>query len=294
MDGWAGAGGLSLGFEAAGFAVTGREMNADAVATYNANLKGISTREIITADTKWPAADVFIGGPPCQPFSFIGEQAGRHDPRDGFPAFFAAVRATKPEVFLCENVPGLLGRNRPYLDHVVRRFRGLGYSVQHRVIDASQHGVPQRRRRLVILGTRKPFEWPEATVVHTTAGAALGSMAKARRTPELYLTAAQDDYIARYEAKSFCTTPRDLRLDAPARTITCRNIGGSTSDMQRLVMRDGKRRRLTVAEAATLQSFPSSFVFKGCVGSQYDQVGNAVPPLVARHLADVVLAALEG
>ena len=105
----------------------------------------------------------------------------------------------------------------------------------------------------------------------------------------LFLTKRMDEYIAKYEMKSHCVRPRDLRLDEPARTLTCRNLAGATSDMQRIRLKDGRRRRLTVREAARLQSFPDWFEFYGTASSQYKQIGNAVPPFLAYHLATAIL-----
>ena len=100
-----------------------------------------------------------------------------------------------------------------------------------------------------------------------------------------FLTPQQDAYIAAYEAKSGCLNPRDLYPDMPARTLTCRNLAGATSDMHRVKLPDGRRRRITQREAARLQSFPDWFEFCGNETRQFTQIGNAVPPLLAYKLA---------
>jgi DNA (cytosine-5)-methyltransferase 1 len=100
-----------------------------------------------------------------------------------------------------------------------------------------------------------------------------------------FLTESQNVYIAKYEKASFCINPRDLYPDKPARTLTCRNLAAATGDMQRVKINDGRRRRLLIREAARLQSFPDWFEFTGNETSQFYQIGNAVPPLLAYQLA---------
>jgi len=94
-----------------------------------------------------------------------------------------------------------------------------------------------------------------------------------------------DKYVAKYEKASKCIRPRDLHLDQASRTVTCRNLNGATGDMMRIRMPDGKRRRVLVREAARLQSFPDWFEFAGAEGAQFNQIGNAGPPLLGRAIA---------
>jgi DNA (cytosine-5)-methyltransferase 1 len=112
IDLFAGCGGLSLGFEAVGFKTIGYEKLQDAAETYQNNLLGKCFNQELDINTEFPKADLIIGGPPCQPFSVGGKQLGLKDARDGFPIFIAAVEQVQPEVFLFENVRGLLYKNQ--------------------------------------------------------------------------------------------------------------------------------------------------------------------------------------
>lgn len=295
LDLFAGCGGLALGFESAGFDTLGFEMDADAAATYRTNLAGdcVTTKLEVGFDYG-VKPDVIIGGPPCQPFSVIGYQRGPRDSRDGFPIFLDAVERLKPKLAIIENVRGLLYQNREYLRAIVEALEGFGYEVDVRLLNARDYGVPQNRERVIVVATHVGWSWPEPVVCKpVTAGVALGEMAFEAPADGKYLSASQDAYVASYEAKSKCVRPRDLHLDKPARTLTCRNFGGSTSDMHRLRLADGRRRMLRVREGARLQSFPDWFSFEGREASVTKQIGNAVPPLLGLALGRAAFAALS-
>lgn len=292
IDLFAGCGGLSLGFEAAGIKTIGYEMVEDCCQTYRNNLHSECHQEKISIRTKFPNARIVIGGPPCQPFSKRGKQKGQADERNGFPAFIEAVKKIKPDFWMCENVKGLPEQNTEYFQNIIDQFRKLGYIVEYRVFQAVRYDVPQNRERLVIVGHHGGFKFPEANDYKITAGEALGELAISLPENVKFLTAAMDEYIAKYEAASKCRNPRDLHLDKPARTITCRNLAGATSDMHRIKLPDG--RRIIVREAARLQSFPDWFEFVGTEESQYTQIGNAVPPMFAYKMGLAVVDYLQG
>jgi DNA (cytosine-5)-methyltransferase 1 len=295
IDLFAGCGGLALGFEAAGFETLGYEMDVDAAETYRRNLMGACLKTKLSIGQEYQnTPDVIIGGPPCQPFSVIGYQEGPRDSRDGFPIFLDAVKRLSPKLALIENVRGLLYQNRTYFEAVCRELKMLGYVVDARLLKATEYAVPQNRERLVIVATRIGWTWP-APVVNkpVSAGIALGELAKEAPENAKYLTPSQDAYIAVYEAKSHCARPRDLHLDRPARTLTCRNFGGSTSDMHRIALPDGRRRMLRIREGARLQSFPDWYEFEGREASIAKQIGNAVPPLMALALGRAAYEALS-
>lgn len=293
IDLFAGCGGLSLGFEAAGIKTTGYEMVEDYCNTYRNNLRSDCNNEVITTETEFPEAQIVIGGPPCQPFSRRGKQTGKDDSRNGFPAFISAVRKLKPRIWLCENVKGLPEQNKEYFENILSEFQTLGYIVEYRVIKMEQYDVPQNRERLVIVGHHGNFRFPVPNDYKITAGEALGSLATEIPENASFLTPSMDLYIAKYEAASKCKNPRDLHMDRPARTLTCRNLAGATSDMHRIKLPDGRRRRITVREAARLQSFPDWYEFFGNEESQFTQIGNAVPPMFAYKMAKSIIAYLQ-
>lgn len=292
VDLFAGCGGLALGFEAAGFETIGYEKNSDACSSYRANLSGKCHEITLSTTTALPACDVLIGGPPCQPFSVGGLQLGLKDSRDGFPAFISAVERLQPKLFLFENVRGMLYSNRAYFEEIINVLSDLGYEVTYRMLNALDYGVPQKRERLIVVGHSQHFVFPESTGEVVTAGEALLDLAFQTPPESKFLTPSMDRYVANYEKASKCIRPRDLHLNLPARTLTCRNLAGATGDMQRVLLPDGRRRRLLPREAARLQSFPDWYKFNGGEISQYTQIGNAVPPLMAWHLAVAVLKQL--
>lgn len=288
LDLFAGCGGLALGFEAQGFATLGFEQDADACSTYRKNLRGDCRQTVLTPETAFPEATVVIGGPPCQPFSVGGHQLGLKDSRDGFPTFIAAVERLQPDLWLFENVRGVLYSNRWYFDQILAALKALNYVVEVRLLNAVDFGVPQNRERVVVVGHRGAFRFPQEKDVRVTVRDALGSWLHEAPPESKFLTPSMDEYVAKYERASFCIRPRDLHPDQPARTLTCRNLAGATGDMQRIRLPDGSRRRLLAREAARLQSFPDAFEFVGAETSRFNQIGNAVPPLFAWHLAGAV------
>ncbi|WP_026709839.1 DNA cytosine methyltransferase [Flavobacterium filum] len=285
VDLFAGCGGLSLGFEANGFKTIGYEMDEQATNTYNKNLIGECFNEKLTVETIYPKADIVIGGPPCQPFSVGGKQLGLKDSRDGFPIFLSAIRQLDPEVLLFENVRGMLYKNKWYLKEVIEELERLGYYINYSLLNAVNYEVPQNRERVIVIGSKQKINLPKKTNRKVTAGQALGELAFQYDEDSKFFSESMDRYVANYEKASKCINPRDLYLDRPARTLTCRNLAGATGDMHRVKLKDGRRRRITVREAARLQSFPDWYEFSGTETHQYNQIGNAVAPNFAYHLA---------
>ena len=290
LDLFCGAGGLSLGFWACGFDVMGIDRSADALKTYARNL-GKADRDELGDKTALPRADVVIAGPPCQPWSRAGKRLGEQDERDGLAIVTRAIGEIRPVAAVIENVPDMArSGGRQHLDDFKTQLAGLGYAVTEHLLNAADYGVPQNRRRIFVTALRgdeplhPPEPWPgKVTVRDAIPGTCRREVAGAR-----LLSDGMSAYIERYERASGCRTPRDLHLDRPARTLTVRNLSGATGDMMRLRLPDGRRRMLTVREAARLQSFPDWFRICGSDRSRLEQIGNAVPPLLALAVAGSV------
>jgi len=295
IDLFAGCGGLSLGFEAIGFQTLGYEMENTAAKTYTKNLQSecIAKKLEIDIDFTNDNIDIIIGGPPCQPFSVGGHQKGHKDNRNGFPIFLNAIKKTNPKIFLFENVRGMLYANKWYFDKITEELIALGYIIDYQMLNAVNYGVPQNRERLFVIGHRSQFSFPKPSLKRLTVADAIGDLMNQVIDETKILTPSMDNYVKKYEIASHCINPRDLSPHKPARTLTCRNIAAPTGDMQRVKLPDGRRRRLVVREAARLQSFPDWFEFCGTETNQFNQIGNAVPPLLAYHLAQSIKNCLD-
>ncbi len=239
-------------------------------------------------DSQYPLAQVIIGGPPCQPFSVGGYQLGTADERNGFSIFLDAIKEVKPELCLFENVRGLLYSNKWYFEVIVRELAQLGYAIDYQLMNAVDYGVAQNRERLFVFAHRGQVSFPRREAKRYSVADVIGDLIHTVPAQAKFLTPSMDEYVKKYEIASKCINPRDLYPHKPARTLTCRNIAAPTGDMHRIKLPDGRRRRLLVREAARLQSFPDWFEFVGNETSQFYQIGNAVPPMLAQHLAQSV------
>jgi len=162
LDLYSGMGGLSLGFALAlrNAEILGLDIDKDAVATYNLNLRRFNARAKIQDVLKWEpqgAFDVVMGGVPCQPYSIANTKlrGTEHPLYPTLPRFFDIILALKPKVFLMENVKGLVSRRyRHLLEQQLARVRDY-YTTNYRVLNAAHYGVPQRRERLFVIGVRR-------------------------------------------------------------------------------------------------------------------------------------------
>ncbi len=297
---FSGCGGMDLGFRG-GFEIFGNEykknpyeivwandINAAACRTYKKNLD----HDIICGDV-WKAletlpksTDVLIGGFPCQDISVNGKGAGVDGLRSGlYRAMVEAIKLTKPKVFVAENVKGLLMQhNKKSLETVIKDFKSLGYKVSYQLYHAADYGVPQTRERVFIVGTAKgvpEFEAPAAErdkASWITAHEAISDLEKMAEDPEF-------SHIWSKAAKSAEQGNRKLIAKRPGYTIRA-ECHGNIQFHYKL------KRRISMREAARFQSFPDNFLFDAKLRETERQIGNAVPPILAWHIAKAVLANL--
>ncbi|MGC2210378.1 MAG: DNA cytosine methyltransferase [Candidatus Korobacteraceae bacterium] len=374
IDLFAGAGGLSLGFEQAGFDVAAAvEIDPIHAAIHKFNFPRCaivpkSIADVTGAELRRIAGigrrniDVVFGGPPCQGFSLIGHRMF-DDPRNSLVReFVRIVDELKPSYFVFENVKGLtVGKHRSFLDEIITAFAKIGYQVRlpWSVLDAASYGVPQHRQRLILLGARKGLSLPDYpspicraadTAEHgrlpkgPTCGDALGDLPDADRFAAL----SESDHVKISTWGKPSSYARELRCltrgawhcgyvrEWDSRLLTSSTRTEHTSISQRRfadtapgevepisrffklaaeglsnTLRAGTDsargaftsprpihfalpRCITVREMARLHGFPDWFRFHATKWHGARQIGNAVPPPLARAVAAQVIAALGG
>lgn len=298
---FSGCGGMDLGF-AGGFSLLGKryaknpfdilwanDFNEAACRTYARNVgKHIHHGDIWKLIDQVPTeADVVIGGFPCQDISVNGKGLGVDGKRSGlYRAMVEVVSRTRPKVFVAENVKGLLMKhNAKSLERVLTDFKALGYDVSFQLYNAADYGVPQSRERVIIVGTRPgipKFQPPKPThnrQTHVTVAQAIGDL----------VTAAEDEninHIWSRASKSAEQGSRRMVADRPGYTIRAECHGNIQFHYE-------LPRRISMREAARLQSFPDKFIFDSKLRETERQVGNAVPPVLAWHIARAVALCLK-
>ena len=322
VDLFAGAGGLSLGLKMAGWKTkVASDYDQQACDTYRKNFSGVDVVQGDVRKIDWTPLrnkiDLVAGGPPCQPFSVAGNQRAAADVRDMLPEFVRAVEEIQPTLFLMENVAGLVGpRHLDYFNQKIQLLQQLGYEVNFQVLNAAHYGVAQERRRVIVIGSRRLSPvFPRATHGTVRRPFITAHEALAKAAEDLPNTA-----IVTY-AKSPVLRPspwagmlvngggRPINLSEPSQTIPASAGGNRTHivdeagvllDYHAHLVSGGRPRdglvqgvrRLTVRESASLQSFPDSFHFSGPRSAQYRQIGNAVPPLLAKAIGKALIATL--
>lgn len=380
LDTFAGAGGFSLGFHLAGAHVVGAiECDLWATETFQFNhpealvlqrdialMPDVEINEAVAA----LKPNVVLGGPPCQGFSICNKNNGDpKDPRNSlFEEFIRVGRLLSPEIMIMENVPNLIKAKTESGELVVNiicdELRKLGYCVAHKILEATDYGVPQIRRRLVVIATKRYIGDPFPPPTHTVTASGDLFVADLQRCPSLWdaisdlpeLEAREGAEVQPYKSPPLNDYQRELRVNSSelynhramnhskrlVERFASMKCGDSTSDVPdhlKPIKRNGtevsgkvydqnnrrmhpdrpchtvpasfyanfvhphKHRNFTAREGARIQSFPDWYVFKGkptvvshkLLGRegrtdethlcQYNQIGNAVPPLIAKAIA---------
>lgn len=322
MDLFAGAGGMSLGFDNAGFKnLLAVEFNKDFAETYKKNfprhnlivddIKNVTEQQIYDI-IKNEKVDVIIGGPPCQGFSIAGN-IGRNfidDDRNRlFKEFVRFVKIIKPRVFVLENVAAMERHDKgKTIKEIVSSFKEIGYDIKYKVLNAVNFGVPQERRRIFIVGTlgENNFEYPQEINKIVTVKDAIDDLPKLENgeTSEITNHTAMKHSAQMLEKMSYVSDGGN-RNDIPE------NLRPKSGDSRKYIRYDSKKpsfcvtgdmrkifhysqnRALTCRELARLQTFPDSFVFLGNTGKVQQQIGNAVPVLLASKIALQVKEVLD-
>ena len=313
-----GGGGLDLGLGFAGFrTVVANDIAPSFVDSVVSNIPGaaglvkdvlcLSRNEILRL-TSQKDIDLVSAGPPCQAFSILGMRGALEDPRGKLALkYFELVSEIQPKAFLFENVPGLLTVNtgedwRRLLEYAERV---TGYNIYWSTLDAVNFGIPQFRERVFMVGFSAPvtFEFPfgpsgpgahdlvNGGRLRTPSSWALedvDQLPNQRIRP--HGPRVQGRYAKVSQGSRDATDHSDrVHLDYPSGTV----LVGSAAGGGRPHIHPTEDRVLTVREAARLQSFPDWYVFQGTTTSQYRQVGNAVPPLLAYEVGNVIAEALS-
>ena len=350
IDLFCGCGGLSKGFELSEYEVIGGiDFNASAIRTFNRNfpnanglcfdLLNMDSDTILEKFSDLKDVDVIIGGPPCQGFSSANRyKIEGDDPRNKlFFEFVKFVDIAKPKAIVIENVRGIVTNNNGYAkDRIYEIFESRGYSVNHKILNAADFGVPQKRLRnffVMIKGDQK-FDFDKLVQLKSTptvkeAIGELYSFDNATTEPFVLENTPQTEYQKYLRNKNNVVYNHEVRYPAekvqerisyvpqggnwvnvPANLWPSSRNNRHSSAYKRLHENEPSctidtgnnhsnyfhplyNRIPTVREAARLQSFPDSFVFEGNRSEQYRQVGNAVPPLLSKAIADILKEVLK-
>jgi len=317
---FSGAGGLDLGFQKSGFSIVyANEYDKDIWQTYEKNHTStpLDRRNIIDVPSNdVPDCDGIIGGPPCQSWSEAGAQRGINDHRGQlFYEFIRILKDKQPKFFLAENVSGMLApKHRDALENIKETFSNAGYELFFRLLNASDFGVAQDRKRVIFVGFRKDlnvnYKFPKPVdkkkylkdIIKDLDGSATPALEKQKSNSKLKM--ANHEYMIGGFSSMYQSRNRVRTWDQPSFTI---QAGGRHApihpsapvmtklEKDRFLFVEGfKYRRLSVRECARIQGFPDDFVFHyKNVGAGYKMIGNAVAVDFANELAKSILNVLE-
>lgn len=297
---FSGAGGLDLGLIKAGHQIIwANDIDKDAVATYRENIGNhIVCDDIKNIDiTQLPNADVVVGGFPCQGFSLANRMRTLEDDRNQlYKFFYNTIKTKQPKFFIAENVKGILSLGHgEAIKQIISDFEAAGYISTVTLVNMANYGIPQTRQRVIIIGQRKDigekmvFRFPAAT--HSKDGSlkkwvSIKDAIDHFPDPDTANDVPNHIYSAyKVEYRNF-TGHRQTDPDKPSPTILAR--GNGKGGVCAIPHYNGKR-RLSIRESASVQTFPEDFHFVGSMNSCYRQIGNAVPVLFAERLGEELM-----
>ena len=275
--------------------------DAKAVDTYNHNFDIPATlSNIEDFDIKnMPDFDVLVGGFPCQSFSTVNPTKNPFDKRGKLYKRMSQILAEKkPKFFIAENVKGLVVlQGGKIFEEIKKDFASQGYVVKHKLFNAADYGVPQKRERVFIVGIRKDvafdFNFPEAT--HSESGMLNKSWVALKNVVDSLIPNDPKYYFSKKAVEGMKRAKNNMKrglaqdLEAPCLTITSHLAKVSLNSRDPVLLVDKKKeiyRRFTPLEAARIQSFPDTFNFPVSDASAYKQIGNAIPPVLMWYVAN--------
>lgn len=321
---FSGCGGMDLGFRG-NFQIWGRyydknpfniiyasDIEEKATQTYKYNFKHpaecIDIRE--KDKSSLPKADIVIGGFPCQDFSLSGKRKGLSSERGKlYLEMKEVINIVKPKAFVAENVDGIRiakkGNDTSALDHIIQEFKEIGYNVIYKVLNAKNFGVPQNRIRVIIVGIRNDIGKTMKYPVEICSDELNNIMTSKEAIDDLW-DKLDTNYVANHTRKDFSKAKfydgkvmqGNIQISAnkPSPTIRAEHHGNIEGHYRSYNEKDPNNRafwrRLSVRECARLQSFPDDFIFPVASTYAYRQIGNAVPPIMAWHIARALYISL--
>ncbi|HEY4874899.1 MAG TPA: DNA (cytosine-5-)-methyltransferase, partial [Puia sp.] len=272
-----------------------------------------------------PHCDIVIGGPPCQGFSVAGKMDPKDPRSQLIWDYFKVVKAKRPRFFVMENVSALgkLEKFQAIRDSLFEEYQKLGYQIKFQILNSKDYEVPQKRERFILIGSLDPLDqinFPKPCLKEISAREAIIDLGEPgtginKGICNAKITVAQHPVLRKspYAGMLFNGLGRPVCLDNPAQTLPASMGGNKTPIIDSKSLKDPGHtnwvetyhkkimkgesfdayeikvpehlRRLTVREAARIQGFPDDFNFNGTQSQQYKQIGNAVPPKLAFHIA---------
>lgn len=321
---FAGGGGSSLGYQLAGFkellavewdknSCDTLRLNFPEIKIYEGDICKLSVEDALAlAAIREGELDVLDGSPPCQGFSTAGRRKFYDSRNQLFREFVRLLKGLQPKVFVMENVSGMVkGKMKLIFAEILQELKSCGYAVKARLLNAMYFGVPQSRERLIFIGVRndlglepshpKPFSRPQA------AASALRGIVNDSSEREMLLAAGRrysgyrhwhllkpGQSLSAIRADGNCFSGIKVNPARPCPTIAKSNGSLSTTGL----MHWAERRRFTTAEFKRLGGFPDSYIFAGSWADAVQRIGNSVPPLfmkaIAEHIKLNILEKIDG